>query len=141
MAVRQKLAFERLALLLLDMRLRYGDVVRYREVALQREGRCIDCAQRIDPGAAYQARWRDRPTTGFYAHVKCPSLESAWLTDDGFYQVFDYSVESYQACADCRNNRAQVRVVVPAPERMQQGGVVLRYVCSSCVGAPPRSRG
>lgn len=141
MALRQKLAFERLALQMLDMQLRYGEVIHDRPVTLAHEGRCIACAQRIDPGPAYQAHWRNRPTTGFYAHGDCPPLDSDWLLNDEFYQIFDYVVMNIQRCADCNDHPASVRVVVAAdPQRFSRGGISLRYVCHTCVNKPSRSR-
>ncbi len=139
MAVRTRLAFERLALLLFDMQLRYGPVIRKQQVFLTtREARCIACAQQIEPGLAYVAQWTNRPTSGFYAHDFCPPLESEWLADTEYYQVFDYFVQRPQRCADCRSNDAQVRVVVPA--LFIRGGIALRYVCNECVARPVRSR-
>lgn len=141
MATRAKLAFERLALQMFDMQLRYGPVVRERQVMLHFEARCIGCGQLIEPGWAAAARWERRPTTGLYAHVECPPLRSEWLEDEDFYQVFDYFVRGPQTCADCRFHPAGVRVVVPAsPERFSRGGIVLRYVCTTCVEKPVRRR-
>lgn len=146
MATRSKLAAERLALMMLDMQLRYGPVVREKLVKLTYEGVCVACAQSIEVGEAHVARWQDRiATSGFYAHVKCPPLDSDWLTDDGFYQVWDYYVPGAQNCAACgAYHRASVRVVVPVPpEKLStfpRGGVLLSYVCDECVNRPARSR-
>lgn len=139
MATRTKLANERLMLLVLDMRLRYGEVIRDRPLELKYAARCVNCAQRIDPGPAYTAHWPGRPTSGFYAHVSCPPLDSPWLEDAEYYQVWDYFVGSYQSCKDCRSEPASVRVAVPT-ELFKQGGIALRYVCDVCVTRPVRDR-
>lgn len=142
MAERRKLTVERMALLMHDMRLRYGHVVRDGAQVLDFPGTCVDCGQDIPANTlAFRAHWKNRPITGYWAHVDCPPLESDWLRDESFVQVFDYYVWGRQRCAWCYTEDASVRAAVPAPlDRFPRGGIILNYICNGCAEAKTRPR-
>lgn len=125
---RQKLALEHTALRMLNLRLKYGDVLRvgypFRIVV---KDTCIACGWPIDIGSyAQQAWWNHRRISGFYAHCTCSPVVTSWINDDAYVDVISHGNYDRQMCK--YHNTEQVT------HRILTHNDVVQYVCQRCVG-------
>lgn len=126
-SIRQKLAREHRALMMHNLRLKYGNIIRVGLVAFnaQNKDTCIDCGWSIYINDLIQsATWERRSVQGFYAHMMChPIVDSTWLNDTDFIDVI--SLGEY-ASQKCRQHNAQVIA------RVLRNDYVM-YVCQVCL--------
>lgn len=126
MPVRQKLSREHVALIVHNMRIKYGNIIRNESSFIARiNDTCIDCGWSINIGDAItSAWWTHRHITGFYAHVKCGIItDSSWLNDTSLIDVLARGEFNAQKCG---THRRQVTHKIIYHNRVF-------YVCDQCI--------
>lgn len=129
MTKRQKLSREHLALLVHNMRLKYGMIIRERDASFTalHSDTCIDCGWAIEAGQyVTRAYWTNREVRGFYAHTPTcsPIDDSEWLKNREYDDVFSSSILYMNQ--SCRIHHVQVIYRVLFDDHLE-------YVCAFCV--------
>lgn len=126
---RAKLMREHRALLVHNMRLRHGDVVRVSGASFiaARLDTCIDCAWDIKLNDVItHAHWTRRNVSGFYAHVHCtPITDSEWLNDEDYVTMFSASDEYSRQSCTLHSEQVRYRILTPWG--------ATRYACDRCL--------
>lgn len=124
---RQKLSQEHTALIVLNMRIRYGAVQRIgNPIRIMMLDTCIDCGWPLNIGDCAQSAWWDaRRINGFYAHYKCAPVHTTWIMDDRYVDIFSTGDYNHQSCKWHPHNQVAHRIIV---------NDLLQYVCEECIG-------